>query len=177
MSPKESHIKMSLETHTRSSSTACSTKTTPSSIYTATTPSTAPTTPATEEERPLGTALASAETQSPTALTKIAQASATTGGAHGPALSALEREYDASRDDLPIEELLARPRLLRSPQESCRKGATNGRTMKPLRAAVAGLSGASGEGGRRGEGFEMEKERVRALGVEMGKLKLPPKKG
>jgi hypothetical protein len=97
----------------------------------------------------------------------------TTGGAHRHPLSALERGYDPSRDDLPIDELLARPRLPRSPYESYQKGAVNGRTMKPLKGAFAGASGASGEGGRRGEDFEIAKERLRALGVEMGKLKFP----
>ena len=158
MSPEESHIKMSLETHTRS-----------------TTPSTAPTTPAAEEEGPLG---AAPESQSPTALMKIAPAS--TPNKRSPQACA---QPTGARERFPpemicsVEERLARPCLLRPPHESYRKSATNGRTMKPLKAAVAGLSGASGGGGSPGEEFEMEKERVRALGVEIGKLKLPAPPG
>ena len=76
---------------------------------------------------------------------------------------------------LPIHELLARPRLPRSPYEDFRKSAVNGRTMKPLNASVTATSGISGEDARRSEELESEKARVRALGGEMGKLKLPPK--
>lgn len=176
MSPKESPVKMSLETHTTSSSTASSTKSAPSSLYSAPTPSTAPSTPAIEEERMLGAALPPVTTLPPTALVTTAQAS-TTGASHRHRLSPLEREYDPSRDDLPLDELLARPRLPRSPYEIYQMRArVNGRTMKPLKATVAGASRISGEHARRGEEFEKEKERVRALGIEVGKLKLPPKK-
>lgn len=166
---------MSFETRTTSSRSASPAKSTPSSISAATTPSTAPTTPAIEEEGLLGAALPAVDAQSPTALATTAQASTTTGGAHRHPLSPLEREYDPSRDDLPIDELLARPRLPRSPYEGYRKSAVNGRTMKPLNASVTATSGISGEDARRGEELESEKARVRALGVEMGKLKLPPK--
>jgi hypothetical protein len=177
MLPKESPFKMFLETHTTTSSTASSTKSAPSSLYSAPTPSTAPSTPAIEREDALGAALQSVTTLPTAALAKTAQASTTTGGARRHPLSPMEREYDPSRDDLPLDELLARPRLPRSPYEIYQKRArVNGRTMKPLKAAVAGASRVGGEHARPGEDFEKEKERVRALGLEMGMLKLPPKK-
>lgn len=145
MSPKESHIKMSLEPRTTSTLSTSSTKSTPS---------TAPTMPAVEEEK----------------RHEVAH-----GDQKPHPLSPLEREYDPSRDNLPIDELLARPRLPRSPCESYQKSAMNGRTMKPLGVAVSGESGASGEDARRGEEFEIEKERLRALGVEMAELEFPKK--
>jgi len=174
MSPKERSIKMSLEAYTMSSSSTSSTKTTPS-ISAATTPSTAPTTPTIEEERQLGAALPVTKPQSPTAPATTAQASRTTPGAHRHPLSPLEREYDPSRDDLPIDELLARPRLPRSPYESHRKHVINGRTMKPLKAAATRASRAGGGDARQGREMEKEKEWLRALGVEMSELKLPKK--
>jgi hypothetical protein len=169
MSSKESLIKRSPETHITSPANGALSPT-----HTAATPSMAPTTLATEEgERLLGATLPPVTIESPNAMATTAQASVTTGGAHRHPLSPLERVYDPARDDLPINELLTRPRLSRLLNESYKKSAMNGRTMKPLRASVAGLNRVVSKGGScRGGEFEMEKERMRALGVEMGKLKL-----
>lgn len=132
------------------------------------------------EEQPLAAALSVVVLQPPAA-GPIPTAVTTAGTQSGQKpyqnpLSPLKRDYDPTRDDLTIDELLARPRLPPSPYESHQKGAKNGRTMKPLKAFVAGACGASGENSRRAEEFEMEKQRLHALGIEMGKLKFPSEK-
>jgi hypothetical protein len=158
MSSNEISTKMTLERPTIPSSTSSITITTPSL-----TPSTAPTTPAAEKEEPVAAA-------SPVLVAKPPTAPSTVPGANRNPLSPLERDYDPSADNLPIEELLARPRLPRSPYESFHKSALNGRTMKPLKAAAAAGAGASGDDAR---DFEMAKDRLRAASVEMGRMTFP----
>jgi len=154
MSSKEISTKMTLERPTIPLSASSITITTPSL-----TPSTAPTTPAAEKEEPVAAALPALAAKPPTA-------SATVPGANGNSLSPLERDYDPSADNLPIEELLARPRLPRSPYESFHKSALNGRTMKPLKAAAA----VAGDDAR---DFEIAKDRLRAASLEMGRMTFP----
>jgi hypothetical protein len=155
MSSKEISTKVTLERPTMPSSTSFIAITTPSL-----TPSTAPTTPVAEKEEAVAAAPPVLAAKPPTVLTTVP-------GANRNPLSSLERDYDPSADNLSIEELLARPRLPRSPYESFHKSALNGRTMKPLKAAAAAVAGASRDDAR---DFEMAKDRLRAASVEMGRM-------
>jgi hypothetical protein len=158
LSLQETPLNMSLEHLTMPSRNPSTTADTPA-IH----PSTTPTAPALEkEQQPL-------TISAPPTITITTAGEARTNAGTNPntkyPLSPVERDYDPTRDDRPIDELLARPRLSRSPAESFHKAALNGRTMKPLRYAGGDAS--------RTEDFEAAKERLRTVSVEVGRMVLP----
>ncbi len=174
MSSKEGSLKITLERPSIASSSSSYSSSTTTSTPSLTPSSTAPTTPAVEKEEPLApTPLAIAANPPAAAAAHVATARAptTTGATHRHPLSPLERDYDPGPDDLPIEELLARPRLPRSPYESLRQHAVNGRTLEPLEGAAAGAEAAR----RRAEDLEQAKARLRAVSVEIGRMTFPKK--
>jgi hypothetical protein len=76
----------------------------------------------------------------------------------------MEREYDVSKDNLSIEELLARPRLPRSPYErykSTRAAVTA--TDKHVQVAANAPVVAADQAKKRAEEFEREKEDLRSF--------------
>jgi hypothetical protein len=76
----------------------------------------------------------------------------------------LQRHYDPSKDNLPIDELLARPRLPRSPFEHDQNKAfaTLTQIIKPVVKSEE----------ERAADFEQEKAKVRALGEDVAKMKV-----
>jgi hypothetical protein len=148
----------------------------------------APSTPVSEEDTPLAANSSSSTTPATTTTTATSTLAAAAAAASGPSNpkpkattqqhhhDPLSRTYDPSKDNLPIEELLARPRFPRSPFEhdQARKRAfavTTTTTTVPDPISIGILPKPTvPSNGERAADFEREKARVKAMVAEVAKM-------